>query len=419
MRNLLSFRLFIALCVSGQLLGSSAFAQWQQDSIPGRIGNLHSLFFTSNNVGFVIECDLVQSSWSSNSLSQTVDGGNSWQYTTWSELCPSSVFFVNNTTGYFAANGSAIGASGVKRTVNGGTTWSMADTTVGISSSFEATTLYFIDEATGFASTSGAINKTINGGKSWMSVPYAPASVISSIAFTSAQTGYAVGSDAPIILKTTDGGTTWDTITQLYDLLSVHFPSPDRGYAVGLHGTIVYTHDAGSTWNTPTSTDDNQQTLRSVFCLNANTCFAVGDSGTILKTTDGGVNWTKQFSGTTRKITSVVCLDNNTCFAVGDSGLVLKNLHGEETGVPALAEETNDVSLFPHPVTSTVTISLATPLNGAALTIYNFCGREVRQMNNLTGNRITLDNIDEPAGLYFFVIQQKNRNSLTGTFIIE
>lgn len=415
----MSSRLFAALLVTGQCLVTSAFAQWQHDPIPGRIGNLHSLFFTSNQVGFVIECDLVQSSWSSNLLSYTVDGGNSWQYTTGSELCPSSVFFVNNTTGYFATRGSAIGASGVRKTVNGGTTWSMADTTVGIASSFEAIALYFIDDSTGFASTSGAINKTTNGGKSWVSSFYAPASVISSIAFTSAQTGYAVGYDAPIILKTTDGGTTWDVITQLYDLLSVHFPSPDKGYAVGLHGTIVYTNDAGLTWHTPTSTDNNQQTLRSVFCLNATTCFAVGDSGTILKTTDGGVRWTKQFSGTTRRITSVVCLDNNTCFAVGDSGLVLKNLHGEETGIPALTEETNAVSLFPHPVISTVTISLATPLKGAALTIYNFCGREVRQMNNLTGSRITLDNINEPAGLYFFVIQQNNQNTLTGRFIIE
>ena len=81
-------------------------AQWQQQPIPGTYSNLHSLHFISDRTGFAIACDPFQSSWSSNYLLKTVDGGTSWQYGTGSELCSPSVFFVNNEVGYFSTIGS-------------------------------------------------------------------------------------------------------------------------------------------------------------------------------------------------------------------------------------------------------------------------------------------------------------------------
>lgn len=406
----------IVLCLLGQYPAVTAAAEWEKAAVLNIERDLHNLVFISDKIGFVIECDHVQSSWSSNAILKTEDGGKSWKYGGFgsgSELCPSSVFFVNSDLGYFAARGSAQKAQGVKTTTDGGTTWLMADdATSGLP--FEATALYFTDDATGFAGAPDAIYKTANGGKSW-SMVHNSAGMISSIVFTSAQIGYAVGYDNPLILKTVDGGNSWTSIANQYSLLSVAFSSANKGYAVGFDGTIVYTNDAGATWNVPASTDGNSQILRSVCCLDDNTCFAVGDSGTILKTIDGGATWTRQISGTNQHLKSVACPDN-TCFAVGDNGIVLQTTVA--TDISETTPVTTGMSIYPNPSNSDVTIRLATTLGNATVSVFNYFGQQTVQMHNVGGNSITIDKQMNP-GLYFFTIQQGGQNMFKGNFIIE
>lgn len=413
------FLLFLSLFVSAQFVAPAVVAQWQTESVLKGRGHLRSLVFISDRIGFVIECDPSQSSWSSNSLLKTTDSGTTWDTSASSELCSPSVFFVDSDIGYIATIGSAIGAQGIRKTANGGTTWSMADTTVGSSSSFEATALYFLNSAVGFASTVGAIKRTTNGGKSWEPVLYTPASHIAAIAFTSPQVGYAVGYDTPQILQTTDAGVTWHSLTRQYALLSVAFPSATKGYAVGWNGTIVYTRDAGNTWHTPTSTDGNTQTLRCVSCLLENTCFAVGDSGTILLTTDGGTTWMRQSSATTQTLNSVACVHNNTCFAVGDNGTVLKTANAVPTDISVFPESATGAQVYPHPATGTITFRLATAVHGAVLSVFNPLGQEIVHRNNVYGSTLAIDAQGIPSGLYFFSIWQDSKSTVTGTLLVE
>jgi photosystem II stability/assembly factor-like uncharacterized protein len=87
-----------------------------------------------------------------------------------------------------------------------------------------------------------------------------------------------------------------------YSLKDVDFISVDDGWAVGephwdqslraYTGTILKTADGGLTWNPQTV--DVAETLRNVDFIDGWNGWAVGDNGTILHTSDGGENWNRQ-----------------------------------------------------------------------------------------------------------------------------
>ena len=113
------------------------------------------------------------------------------------------VFFVNNQTGW------AVGNDGViLNTVDGGQTWTLQTS--------DATEIlravFFINANTGWAvggSLKKAIIKTTDGGATWQSLPAdnVPSAQMNDIAFYDENTGWLVTRDS--IYRTTDGGNTW------------------------------------------------------------------------------------------------------------------------------------------------------------------------------------------------------------------
>jgi photosystem II stability/assembly factor-like uncharacterized protein len=175
--------------------------------------------------------------------------------------------------------------------------------------------IFFPTANTGYAvgydynSSVGIIIKTIDGGDTWDTLSSGTVAQLNSVYFPDTNTGYVVGgagdweNGAGIILKTIDGGKTWNTLwSDTSSLLnSVFFTDVATGYAVGYDfnsyvGKIIKTIDGGATWDTLSrGTDD----LRQVFFADVNTGYATGgryynggDFGTFLKTTDGGTTWT-------------------------------------------------------------------------------------------------------------------------------
>jgi photosystem II stability/assembly factor-like uncharacterized protein len=144
---------------------------------------------------------------------------------------------------------------------------------------------------------------------------------LSSVWFTNANTGYAVG-DSGTILKTINAGSTWITLSSgtTNNLLSVYFTGTDTGYVVGAKGTILKTMDAGTIWNALSSgvTGD----LTSVNFFDVNTGYAVGwdwlsDTNIIIKTTNGGVIWTHQTITRSFPFSSVYFINADTGFILG------------------------------------------------------------------------------------------------------
>jgi len=107
------------------------------------------------------------------------------------------------------------------------------------------------------------------------------------------------------------------------NLRSVHFVDADNGFAVGDSGTILKTIDGGATWNNPVSGTSEQ--LNSVFFADATTCYTVGWSNdttsTILKSSDGGFSWHNSSTGAEFSFESVYFTDADTGYAAGGGGV--------------------------------------------------------------------------------------------------
>src|SRR6218665_861532 len=101
------------------------------------------------------------------------------------------------------------------------------------------------------------------------------------------------------ILKTTDGGTTWQQkisgTTQ--NLGKIQFPTSDIGYVIEAGGKLLKTTDSGETWLSIPITVENINSIFSMSCVNENliflSCIDSNSNSILLKSSDGGNSWEK------------------------------------------------------------------------------------------------------------------------------
>lgn len=144
--------------------------------------------------------------------------------------------------------------------------------------------------------------------------------------FPTRNVGYAVGwgVDGSVILKTTDGGGTWNIQEQPGALFfSAYFSSPDTGMVAGYLGScncgmIARTEDGGATWNTGVA--DGSTGFYSLSFAGTDTGFVCGYDGFIMKTTDRGVNWRKVKTGTSDVFRRIFMADARVGFATAGLG---------------------------------------------------------------------------------------------------
>lgn len=77
------------------------------------------------------------------------------------------------------------------------------------------------------------------------------------------------------------------------DLVAVHFPTREQGWAVGHDGVVLHTADGGKTWQRQRDgrPDSADVPLLDVWFRDAKSGYAVGAFGTLLETSDGGATW--------------------------------------------------------------------------------------------------------------------------------
>ena len=143
----------------------------------------------------------------------------------------------------------------------------------------------------------GIIIKTIDGGETWETILPLSGSVHSftRIEFVTPLKGFVVGW-GNTFMKTEDGGETWDDVeagTNMYFYSSLNFYNEDVGFASGLNlsnGLDSYvTNDGGMTWTIGASTA-NMAEFAAAFA-DETTLFSVGKDQVISKSEDGGDNW--------------------------------------------------------------------------------------------------------------------------------
>ncbi len=188
--------------------------------------------------------------------------------------------------------------------------------------------IYPVDNQTVFAvGDFGTILKTSNGGTTWNTQNSPTGSFLFGIHFANSNLGWIAG-DNGNIMKSTDGGSTWimkstPTSNRLYD---IDFVDQLNGWAVGRSGTIIHSGDGGETWQLQSSGTTSR--LYGVHFLNPDTGFVVGWDGRLLRTVNGGINWTALSVPTSNYIYDIDFIDDQNGIVVGWGGTSLKTSNG-------------------------------------------------------------------------------------------
>jgi photosystem II stability/assembly factor-like uncharacterized protein len=352
--------------------GSSQRGGWEFIN-SGVTQDLNGIFFICLNRGSVVGNDGV--------ILRTGDGGVNW--TTQESGVIDDLYDVSYY-GYTIIL--AVGASGtILFTNNTGENWSVKQTGM-IGSYFSG---QMITNTVGVAVGVNAIfqpfvTRTTDGWNSWQSTSFyiEHDSVfyegrLTDVYFLNTSVGFATAIvDLPLggaIVRTTDGGSTWETVYfSDEELLGIDFTLDGIGYAVGDHGVILQSLDGGQTWM---SQDSGVSTrLRSVDFPSETKGIVVGDSGVILRTENQGGTWLQQSSGVTDDLLGVRFVTDRVGVVVGKNGVILRTITGgypDDTTPPVTTCTLTGIlqgNLYISNVT--VTLSATDDISGVASTVY-------------------------------------------------
>lgn len=255
---------------------------------------------------------------------KSTDGGITWMIKHNLEGHTSifySVFFLNKNIGWI------VGDEGIiLKTNNGGIKWIKQNS--GVNNTLF--TVHFVDENNGWIA-GGKIFKTTDGGNSWIQVTTPTVggdNILYACRFFDKNNGIACGQYEGI-LKTSDGGITWDKkIGGAHFLYSISIVNSTTGWIVGGQGTIYKTSDLGETWSKQSI---SAWDLWSVSFIDDKIGW-IGEGGNsiskIFKTTDGGVSWVNQSYSNTCSLAAINFFDSNNGWLVGHQGRIFKTTNG-------------------------------------------------------------------------------------------
>ncbi len=234
---------------------------------------------------------------------KTTDNGRNWQSKSLTDLLLKSIYFVDKNIGYVVGGQSSCTGSGcivpgsiVFKTTDGGTSWNKQTVPYEWS---ELNSVFFINENIGFAVGLGLQLKTTSGGITWDKFEFNVNCLMTKILFINSQTGFAAGLSGNIF-KTNDQGNSWSKSNNNSDghIYDFCFANGSIGYAAG-QKEIVKTVDGGNTWNVLTNSPTEIYFIHFADILNGIAIgkghYTGGDWGTwtsaIYSTSDGGLTW--------------------------------------------------------------------------------------------------------------------------------
>jgi photosystem II stability/assembly factor-like uncharacterized protein len=184
-----------------------------------------------------------------------------------------SVYFADAKTGWAAGDaptGKGFDVRGlVLGTTDGGKSWSELKSAAGEGAPYPVNGLWFTSPKDGWAAAGNledaqedVLLRTTDGGRTWERSDPKSAEYPRAVQFLDASHGWAVGmtvdqtTDLPgpsKILGTTDGGATWTVrFTSPRSFFGLCFADAKRGWAVGDRAAIYATTDGGATWRPQT-----------------------------------------------------------------------------------------------------------------------------------------------------------------------
>lgn len=195
------------------------------------------------------------------------------------------------------------------------------------------------------------LHRTIDAGRTWTSVePFDEwQRELSALWFTNATTGFGISDAGTTVIKTTNGGSEWDTVLAnlpaLVYLRTIRFVDEEFGYVTGFLDThdpstvqpIVYTtYDGGQNWFDASSwmPDRTGYMLQNVSFTTKLNGIAIGypsdSSGERFwyRSTTGGYSWTKIPPATDRFVNGILGRTDGSFLVTGFDSTYISTDHG-------------------------------------------------------------------------------------------
>lgn len=365
---------------------------------------------------------------------KSTDNGKTWttKYIRVNNISPNiqSIYFVNENLGFAAHS-----YRRVCKTTDGGETWKeiLPDTNnVGVYSYG----LYFFNELNGVvvgktATKVDVIYRTTDGGTTWDVKNNIFKANLKAVAFGSESNGVIVGEGLKACF-TTDGGKTWTASTfngvpstkATANLTKVTFLDQKTAVAVGT-AIVVKTTDGGATWNY-VDIPGSVENLAGVAFKDALHGWATGSKNTspkwscVYQTSDGGNTWTNVADTTVMDynafIIDVACDANDNLWVTGLNGEIYTN-----SKVSAVAKETKALPAsfelsqnYPNPFNPSTIIEYSLPkMSNVVLNVYDALGKCVKTLVNEKQNAgnysVDFNASDLSSGLYFYSLKVDGR----------
>lgn len=274
------------------------------------IGMIRAIKFLNENVGAMVSGEY----WGMEvgSVLITQDGGASWQLQNQSYYGMLDVEFVTDSILI------AVGYDGdIRRSIDLGMNWE----NIGqyqMWSSAHLRSVAFVDSLNGLAVGDGGMFMTLDGGKSWKARDDTPSGSYYCLRMIDRR-GIICGAGG-IILRTGNGGLTWDDLTTgpTNNIQSVDFIDSKNGVVVGDRGLVLWTTNAGVKWLEGQS--NQTDALYEVHMLSQSNALALNDRGSILRSTNGGMQWEAITTAFRDTLHAMDFIDEQQGIIVGDGG---------------------------------------------------------------------------------------------------
>ncbi|MEP7136659.1 MAG: YCF48-related protein [Chloroflexota bacterium] len=194
--------------------------------------------------------------------------------------------------------------------------------------------IYCVENLTCYAlSEEKSILKTTDGGTTWNKLGTEDMAVQSDSPFGCAKGGFCLLIESVTggkVWVTYDGGNSWTKTGEspVDSPESIACPTSETCILVSRLGKVFDTQDGGKTWRQDLAS--NGITYKKITCLSESECFIVGmvfagEFGLVVKTTDGGKSWSEAGKSPVHGLRAISCPTNNDCMSVGRFGI--QNTH--------------------------------------------------------------------------------------------
>jgi photosystem II stability/assembly factor-like uncharacterized protein len=406
------------LLVTILMLGIQSYSQWTPQEINTN-ADLRNVFFLNENIGWIYGYNYEISQ---GIIFKTTDGGITWDSISGVPMgWTMEISFVDSLTGWGNLDWAWTYESDLYKSDDGGITWEMV---VGGGIEYE---FFNVNEGVLLDHNSPfPFYSTDDGGGSWNLIDTLKEELVENMGcleFIDKDVGYVVEHlsagqvNWESIVKTNDGGFTWEEKDCPFETFGLFFVDEENGYA-----QAAGSQDIGL-YKTSNGADSWEKVYLDVpFAV----FFTTPESGwlcsnsSIMYTSDGGSNWETQYSGTL-DLWDIYFADSLNGWIVGDNGLLLHTNNGGTVGLDEIFNNHNKISVFPNPSTGITNIGFEFEQeNEILLTIQNINGKEMKNIPlgiKKTGN-YELNCSDFSQGMYFINLQTDS-SILTEKLIIE